>query len=135
MTVHPIHIPVAKDIRDPNTIIGHIAVDSNIVGHDNVVAIVDHHYALFTQDNSIRKGDLVVIDMDEQPNNGDLFISTKGKQTMIRQLGEGATVAPEFRALSLEEIRGNGWMIRGTDLQSIRRFKHPFRSRLQNPVT
>ena len=134
MTTRPIHIPVLKDIRDPNTIIGHIAVDSNIIKHDNVVAIVDHKYALFTQDNTIRKGDLVVVDMDEEPQKGDLFISTKGNQTAIRKLGEGTTVAPEYRALSLEEIKENGWIIRGTVLQSIRRFKYHFKSRLQKPA-
>ncbi|MFC1998398.1 hypothetical protein ACFLVR_01990 [Chloroflexota bacterium] len=131
MTARPIHIPVLKDIRDPNIIIGHIAVDSNIVRHNNIVAIVDHHYALFTQDHAIRKGDLVVIDLDEQPNKGDLFISTRRKQTVIRQLGQGATVALDFRAATLENIKENGWMIRGTILQSIRMFKYPFKSRPQ----
>ena len=131
MTTRPIHIPVVKDIRDPNIVIGYTAVDSNIVRHKNIVAVVDHHYALFTQDNAIRRGDLVVIDMDEQPQKDDLFISTKGNQTVIRKLGQGATVAPDYRALSLEEIKENGWTIRGTVLQSIRRFKYPFKGRPQ----
>jgi hypothetical protein len=131
MSAQPIQIPVLKDIRDPNIIVGNIAVDSDIVRHKNIVAIVDHGYAPFTRDNSIRKGDLVVVDIDEQPEKGDLFISTRGKETVIRELGQGSTVAPGFRALSLKEIADNGWIIRGTVLQSIRRFKYPFQSRSQ----